>query len=519
MGARLEQASTVMAETLNEDPAPAPRGRAEEPAGEPAGDLADSAAIRASLGQPEQFAVLYDRYAIVLHRYAGRRVGDDAADDLVAATFLAAFRARRRYDQARASARPWLFGILTKEIARRQRTEKARLRALERAWSDRPADGLADRVADGVTAQAARGQLAAALARLSPELRRSRPGPGHPRGNRAVAPEPGAQEGTRGTGRNQPGGRERGATMNELTSLRDLGEALDQELRGPSPQLRHTVLTGISRQPGRALRARRRPGLGWRLVVASGLAVALAAALLAVSTMRLWGASPAASAQAADILSRAADAARHQPALTPAPSQFIYFKSIGRSAAIGDGNQVTMQAELREVWLSADGTRNGLVRHVEPPCSNTTGSGAVCQPQPGYPAGLPTSAGAMLAYLYRNSHGQNPPAVQAFITAGDLISVSYLRPAALAALFGALEKLPGVSVADHAVNAAGQPGVAVQQTFHGMSYQLIFNPRTYAFIGGREVSVSASAGLRVSTILFSYAILRLAVVNHAGQLP
>jgi RNA polymerase sigma-70 factor (ECF subfamily) len=90
---------------------------------------------------------------------------------LVAATFLAAFRARRRYDQARASARPWLFGILTKEIARRHRTEKARLRALERAWSDRPADGLADRVADGVTAQAARGQLAAALARLSPAER------------------------------------------------------------------------------------------------------------------------------------------------------------------------------------------------------------------------------------------------------------------------------------------------------------------------------------------------------------
>jgi len=325
--------------------------------------------------------------------------------------------------------------------------------------------------------------------------------------------------------------------MNELTSLRDLGEALDQELRGPSPQLRHRVLAGIGRQPGWALRARPRSGFGWRLVVASGLAVALAAALLAVSTMRLWGASPAASAQAADILSRAADAARHQPALTPAPSQFIYFKSIGRSAAIGDGNQVTMQAELREVWLSVDGNRNGLVRQqprspsnlhkptgpwqktVEPPCGDTTGSGAVCQPQPGYPAGLPTSAGAMLAYLYRNSHGQNPPAVQAFITAGDLISVSYLRPAALAALFSALEKLPGVSVADHAVNAAGQPGVAVQQTFHGMSYQLIFNPRTYAFIGGREVSVSASAGLRVSTILFSYAILRLAVVNHAGQLP
>lgn len=171
MGARLEQASAVMATALNEEPAAAPRGPAAEPAAGPAGDLADSAAIRQSLRQPEQFAVLYDRYAAVLHRYAGRRVGDQVADDLVAATFLAAFRGRQRYDLARASALPWLFGILTKEIARRHRTEKARFRALERAWSDRRADGLADQVAADVSAWAARGTLAAALARLSPAER------------------------------------------------------------------------------------------------------------------------------------------------------------------------------------------------------------------------------------------------------------------------------------------------------------------------------------------------------------
>jgi RNA polymerase sigma factor (sigma-70 family) len=152
-----------MAEALNAGPAAAHVGPGAEPD--------DSAAIRESLQQPERFAVLYDRYAAALHRYAGRRAGDDIADDLVAATFLAAFRARRRYDLARESARPWLFGILTKEIARRHRTEKARFRALERAWSDRPADGLADQVAADVTAQAARGALAAALARLSPAER------------------------------------------------------------------------------------------------------------------------------------------------------------------------------------------------------------------------------------------------------------------------------------------------------------------------------------------------------------
>jgi len=70
-----------------------------------------------------------------------------------------------------------------------------------------------------------------------------------------------------------------------------------------------------------------------------------------------------------------------------------------------------------------------------------------------------------------------------------------------------------------AVNAAGQRGIAVQQRFRGISQQLIFNPRTYAFIGERQVAVSAASGLRAGTILDSTAILRLAVVDRAGQLP
>jgi RNA polymerase sigma factor (sigma-70 family) len=128
----------------------------------------DGAVIEESLAQPEWFAVLYDRYAAVLHRYAARRVGADAADDLVAATFLAAFRARTRYDLGRPDARPWLFGILTKEIARQHRTESARWRAMARSAPDLPADGLADQVAAYVSAQAQRGALARALARLAP---------------------------------------------------------------------------------------------------------------------------------------------------------------------------------------------------------------------------------------------------------------------------------------------------------------------------------------------------------------
>jgi hypothetical protein len=336
--------------------------------------------------------------------------------------------------------------------------------------------------------------------------------------------------------------------MNELASLRDLGEALDQELRGPSPRLRHKVITDIGGGPGRARRGLPRPRLGWRLVVTGGLAVALAAALLLAPALRLWGPSPAASAQAAVILRTAAVAAKHQPALTAGPSQFIYIKSVESAAAMTGNGRITsvhISTDLREIWLSAAGTRNGLLREqpqstsspgrpagawqttVLPGCRggrpNPAAGAAMpngrCVPQPAYQKGLPGSARAMLAYLYRNSHGQNPAAVQAFITAGDLIRESYVRPAVLAALFAAVAQIPGVSVADHAVNAAGQQGVAVQQTYHGISEQLIFNPRTYAFIGERQVAVSASSGLRVGTVLDSTAILRLAVVDQAGQLP
>jgi hypothetical protein len=338
--------------------------------------------------------------------------------------------------------------------------------------------------------------------------------------------------------------------MNDLTSLRDLGDTLDQELRGPSPQLRHRVLTGIGQQ--RARIAGRQPWSARRRLAVTGvLAMALAAALLAASTLRLWGASPAASAQAAQILHLAAVAAQRQPALTTGPSQFIYVQSVETAATLtgsSDGRitSVHLSTNLREIWNSVSGTRDGLLR--EQPRSGTapgqptgpwqTTSLAVCShswttpvagaaltppgrcvPQPAVPTGLPTSIQAMVAYLYRNSHGQNPPAVEAFITAGDLIRESYVRPSALAALFAAAAQLPGVSVVPRAVNAAGQRGIAVQQRFRGISQQLIFNPRTYAFIGERQVAVSAASGLRAGTILDSTAILRLAVVDRAGQLP
>jgi DNA-directed RNA polymerase specialized sigma24 family protein len=54
----------------------------------------DAKLIEQSPAEPEVFAVLFDRYAADIHHYATRRLGASAADDLVAETFLAAFRRR-----------------------------------------------------------------------------------------------------------------------------------------------------------------------------------------------------------------------------------------------------------------------------------------------------------------------------------------------------------------------------------------------------------------------------------------
>ncbi|MFJ4712491.1 RNA polymerase sigma factor [Streptomyces sp. NPDC088785] len=124
----------------------------------------DGVIIARSLEQPELFAVLYDRYAPDIHRYAARRLGEQAADDITADTFLTAFRVRARYDTARPAARPWLYGIAAHLIGKQRRKEVRGLRALARTGRDPVAGGWVEDTADRVAAQA---PLADALAELS----------------------------------------------------------------------------------------------------------------------------------------------------------------------------------------------------------------------------------------------------------------------------------------------------------------------------------------------------------------
>jgi RNA polymerase sigma factor (sigma-70 family) len=139
-------------------------------------DADDATVIQLSRHEPEHFTVLFRRHAPHIQRYVTRRLGPAlshgiTADDIVAETFLLAFRQRDRFDPGRTDARPWLYGIATNLIGRHRRAEIRQYRALARTGADPVTESFTDRVDDRVSADRASKRLAAALAGLPAELR------------------------------------------------------------------------------------------------------------------------------------------------------------------------------------------------------------------------------------------------------------------------------------------------------------------------------------------------------------
>jgi DNA-directed RNA polymerase specialized sigma24 family protein len=128
----------------------------------------DATVIERSLTEPDRFALVFDRHAPHIHRYLARRVGQQAADDLVAETFLTAFRKRTRYDPSHPDARPWLYGIATNLVSQHRREEIRRYRLSDLVGQDRFGADHAERVLAEVTSRSVRVVLSDALVGLSP---------------------------------------------------------------------------------------------------------------------------------------------------------------------------------------------------------------------------------------------------------------------------------------------------------------------------------------------------------------
>jgi RNA polymerase sigma-70 factor (ECF subfamily) len=84
---------------------------------------------RVRAGEPSAFAELFDQYSRTVYNHAFRLTADwSAAEDVMSATFMEAWRLHGRIDAEGGSLRPWLLGIAT-NMARNQHRSNRRYRA------------------------------------------------------------------------------------------------------------------------------------------------------------------------------------------------------------------------------------------------------------------------------------------------------------------------------------------------------------------------------------------------------
>jgi hypothetical protein len=99
-------------------------------------------------------------------------------------------------------------------------------------------------------------------------------------------------------------------------------------------------------------------------------------------------------------------------------------------------------------------------------------------------------------------------------TSGSFLSTDYLLPAQRAAFYKFLATVQGASVASDVRDAAGRPGTGLVWSVQGVKWMLIFDSRTFAYLGVKLGDGSGQAGW-----IFSDAQLQKAIVNRPGQLP
>jgi hypothetical protein len=309
-----------------------------------------------------------------------------------------------------------------------------------------------------------------------------------------------------------------------------------------------------------AVRERRRPA-GWSpririrtSVLTGAVAAAVVGAVLVVGLRDVPRPArpevvPAAVTQ---LLDRAARAAERTPELNPRPDQFILYKSLamytmGGYDSAGKETRYLYRTD-RRLWSSVDGKHDGAVwwKYLAPrpypgwpmPAQALSDVGKVqflpalaCQSAGGpdwarhdYPhlTSLPTDANGMLDAIRRSTGQPSPTDLEVWRAVGGMLAESYLPPAQRAAVFRAAKLIPGVTVVQGARDAADRTGVAIARIDDeaGVRAEIIFDPKTYLYLGEREFVVDAAkAAAPVGSQISATAELSVTVVDATPKLP
>jgi hypothetical protein len=242
---------------------------------------------------------------------------------------------------------------------------------------------------------------------------------------------------------------------------------------------------------------------------------------------------------------------------TPRPHQWVYTKEL--RVEYGGGKPFT-----HEHWVRVDGKKSVNQQQNDPraarvskvireriqlPPSRCPGKPARIRPAVGLgryfpnPAAVPTDPDGLLAAIYQLVEDPACAPIpgdniqdRAFHLIGAMLQ-TVQPPEVHAALYRALAKIPGVTVAHGATDAAGRRGVAftraasieVPGSSDWLRLEIILDSDTYRYLGARHVvtrdhfipDMPSGKGTRFRTgqVLISTAQLAMAVVNAPCQRP
>jgi hypothetical protein len=328
--------------------------------------------------------------------------------------------------------------------------------------------------------------------------------------------------------------------MDEMTYLEELCAVVPPPDEQTLTAARARVLGAAQpASPGRPRRRLARPPLlSWRRLALTGAVVVLAAAAVAVGVFPHTppGDGTRVQLDAVMVLDRAAKAALAGP--SPGDSQFLYTDIRAVNPSHGKAWSYRQQT-----WMSVDGQQVGALRNTTcypglpardnlPTClaKVPAEAGGPLNPTFAWVRSLPTSPAALLQYLeqHNNCTGVNgigvhsPPTSNAYSEIYAILHLLYvLPPRTGAALFRAAAMIPGVTVLPHVTDAAGGQGIGV--TMAGtpgpggplMSFELIFDPHSYRFIGVQNVSLANGPGQIAGHVNHAETLISTRVVNTA----
>ena len=122
----------------------------------------------AAAGSDDAFAELFERHSSAVYNFCFRRLGDwAAAEDLMAATFLEAWRKRDQVQISVDSLRPWLLGVANNLLRNERRSNRRREAALRRVRLDLPHEIFEEDVAAKIDDEQRMQQILQLLSQMS----------------------------------------------------------------------------------------------------------------------------------------------------------------------------------------------------------------------------------------------------------------------------------------------------------------------------------------------------------------